>query len=250
MTDGQSGRVGYREIANDLRQRIDSGELPPGSKVPGENELIARFGVAQATARRALDELKNEGLIVAKRGAGTFVREFKPIRRVSPDRLQSWGSGLSIWKADVGTRQRTENITVDIETPPALVAETLKLDEGARVVVRRRRFVVDGKPVQLATSFYPLALVAGSAITEINTGAGGTYARLTELGHEPTRFIEELRTRMPRESERDALELAQGTPVILIVRTAFSADGEPVEVNEMILDSAAYVVAYKFTSSG
>ncbi|MEU7478914.1 GntR family transcriptional regulator [Lentzea sp. NPDC042327] len=246
----ENGRVGYRDIADELRQRIDSGELAPGSRVPGENELITRFGVAQATARRALDELKNEGLIVARRGAGTFVREFKPIRRTSPDRLRNWSSGLSIWKADVGTRQRTENITVDVETPPDPIAKALDLDDGARVVVRRRRYLVDGKPVQLATSFYPLALVAGSAITEINTGAGGTYARLTELGHEPTRFLEELRTRMPRESERDALELAQGTPVILIARTAFTSDNRPVEVNEMTLDSAAYVVAYNFTSSG
>lgn len=252
MTDsGRSGRVGYREIAKELRRLIDSGELPPGGKVPGENELISRFGVAQATARRALDALKNEGLIVAKRGSGTFVREFKPIKRVSPDRMRStWGSGVSMWNADVGTRPRTENTTVGVEDPPALIAEKLGLDEGAQVLVRRRRFTVDDKPVQLATSYYPAALVAGSAITEINTGEGGTYARLTELGHEPVKFVEELQARMPRAAESEALELAQGTPVILIVRTAFTANDLPVEVNEMTLDSHAYVVAYRFTSQG
>lgn len=251
MTDNaQSGRVGYRDIANDLRQQIDSGELPPGSRVPGENDLMSRYGVEQPTARRALDVLKNEGLIVAKRGSGTFVREFKPIRRVSPDRLKatSWGSGRPIWSADVGTRPRTENVTVDVEFPPAPVAEVLKLDDGARVVTRRRKYVVDDKPVQLATSYYPEALVSGSAITEINTGEGGAYARLKELGHEPTKFREELRIRMPRETERQALDLAQGTPVVLIVRTAYTADDQPVEVNEMVLDSAAYVLEYKFTS--
>ncbi|MEV6240380.1 GntR family transcriptional regulator [Lentzea sp. NPDC051838] len=252
MTDNaQPGRVGYRDIANDLRQQIDSGSLPPGSRIPGENDLMGQYGVEQPTARRALDVLKNEGLIVAKRGSGTFVREFKPIRRVSPDRLQantSWGAGRPIWSTDVGTRPRTEGVTVDVELPPAAVAEVLKLDESARVVTRRRRYVVDEKPVQLATSYYPEALVAGSPITEINTGEGGAYARLRELGHEPTKFREELRTRMPREAERQALDLAQGTPVILIVRTAFTADDQPVEVNEMVLDSAAYVLEYKFTS--
>jgi GntR family transcriptional regulator len=55
---------------------------------------------------------------------------------------------------------------------------------------------------------------------------------------------------MPRASEREALDLAQGTPVALIVRTAYTADDRPVEVNEMVLDSAAYVVEYKFTSRG
>ncbi|HUQ56800.1 GntR family transcriptional regulator [Lentzea sp.] len=252
MTDNaRRGRVGYRDIANDLRRQIDSGELPPGSKVPGENDLTSRYGVEQPTARRALDVLKNEGLIVAKRGSGTFVREFKPIRRVSPDRLQagtSWGAGRPIWSTDVGTRPRTEGVEVDVELPPAPVSEVLNLDDGARVVTRRRRYAVDDKPVQLATSYYPEALVAGSAITEINTGGGGAYARLRELGHEPVRFREELRTRMPKESEREALDLAQGTPVILIVRTAYTADDQPVEVTEMVLDSAAYVLEYKFGS--
>ncbi|GHH58909.1 GntR family transcriptional regulator [Lentzea cavernae] len=249
--NAQPGRVGYRDIANDLRRQIDSGELPPGSKVPGENDLTSQYGVEQPTARRALDVLKNEGLIVAKRGSGTFVREFKPIRRVSPDRLQagtSWGSGRPIWTADVGTRPRTEGVTVDVELPAAQVAEVLNLDGGSHVVVRRRTYVVDDKPVQLATSYYSEALVAGSAITQINTGDGGAYARLKELGYEPVRFREELRVRMPRDAERETLDLAQGTPVILIVRTAYTADDQPVEVNEMVLDSAAYVLEYKFTS--
>ncbi|SMC68880.1 GntR family transcriptional regulator [Lentzea albidocapillata] len=252
MTDNaQPGRVGYREIADDLRRQIDSGELPPGSKVPGENDLTSRYGVAQLTARHALDVLKTEGLIVAKRGSGTFVREFKPIRRVSPDRLRasnSWGSGQPIWATDIGTRPRTENVAVDVELPLTSIAEVLGLDEGARVVVRRRTYVVDDKPVQLATSYYPEALVAGSAINEINTGEGGAYARLRDLGYEPVRFREELRVRMPREAERRALDITQDTPIILIVRTAYTADDQPVEVNEMVLDSAAYILEYKFTS--
>lgn len=241
---------GYRDIADELRQQIDSGELPPGSKVPGENDLMNRHGVERMTARHALDVLKNEGLIVARRGAGTFVRDFKPIRRVSPDRLKSatWGSGKSIWGVDVGARARAEDVTVGVEPPSSLVADALKLGAGAQVVVRRRRYVVDGKPVQLAVSSYPEELVAGSAIAEISTGDGGAYARLAELGFEPVRFCEELRIRMPREAEGQALELAQGTPVVLIVRTAYTADERPVEVTEMVLDSASYVLEYRFTS--
>lgn len=58
------------------------------------------------------------------------------------------------------------------------------------MIVRRRRFVLDGKPVLLSTSYLPAALVAGSAITQPDTGAGGTYARLAELGAAPVRFRE------------------------------------------------------------
>ncbi|MGZ3142406.1 GntR family transcriptional regulator [Lentzea chajnantorensis] len=185
----ENGRVGYRDIADELRQRIDSGELAPGSRVPGENDLMSRYDVERPTARQALEVLKNEGLIVARRGSGTFVREFKPIRRVSPNRLRA---GQSIWDADLGSRPRTENVTVDVEQPSSKVAEALDLGDGDRVVVRRRRYVVEDKPVQLATSYFPESLVAGTAITRIDTGSGGVYARLAELGAEPTRFTEEL----------------------------------------------------------
>ncbi|ANZ42858.1 GntR family transcriptional regulator [Lentzea guizhouensis] len=244
MTD--NGRVGYRDIADELRRRIDSGELAPGSRVPGENDLMSRYDVERPTARQALEVLKNEGLIVARRGSGTFVREFKPITRVSPDRLRT---GQSIWDADLGSRPRTENVTVDVEPPSSSVAEALQLADDEHVVVRRRRYVVEDKPVQLATSYFPEALVAGSSIAQIDTGEGGAYARLKELGSEPTKFVEELRVRMPREPEREALELAQGTPIILITRKAYTADDRPVEVNEMVLDSSAYLLEYRFHSN-
>ncbi|WP_367131151.1 GntR family transcriptional regulator [Saccharothrix sp. HUAS TT1] len=242
--------MGYREIADELRQEIDSGQLKPGEKVPGENDLMTRYGVEQPTARRALDVLKNEGLVVAKRGSGTFVREFRPIRRVSPDRLKAvvWGAGRSIWSADLGLRPLDQGTTVTTEPAPPIVAHVLELDEGTAVVVRRRRFAVEDKPVQLATSYYPAQLVEGSPITQPNTGEGGSYARLAELGHKPVRFREELRTRMPREHERQTLELAQGTPVIEIVRTAYTSENLPVEVNLMVLDSSSYVLEYKFAA--
>ncbi|AIA04868.1 hypothetical protein DC74_4388 [Streptomyces noursei] len=108
--------------------------------------------------------------------------------------------------------------------------------------MRRRRFVLDGKPVLWATSFLPAALVAGSAVVDEDTGPGGIYTRLAELGSAPVHFREEVRSRMPSEGEVDRLRLGAGTPVIVIVRTAFADGGRAVEVNEMVLDSAAYVL--------
>ncbi|MFC6090562.1 GntR family transcriptional regulator [Saccharothrix lopnurensis] len=243
-------RMGYREIADELRQEIDSGQLKPGEKVPGENDLMTKYGVEQPTARRALDVLKNEGLVIAKRGSGTYVREFRPIRRVSPDRLKTvvWGTGRSIWSADLGIRPLAQGTEVTTEPAPSIVAHVLGLEEGTAVIVRRRTFAVEDKPVQIATSYYPAYLVEGSAITQANTGEGGSYARLAELGHKPMRFREELRTRMPREHERQTLDLAQGTPVVEIVRTAYTNEDLPVEVNLMVLDGASYVLEYKFSA--
>lgn len=246
-----SGRTGYRAIAEDLRERIDSGDLVPGSKIPSENELMATYGVEQPTARRALEVLKNEGLIIARRGAGTFVREFRTFRRLSPARLKEtvWGSGGSIWQCDDGDRPLTVgDVHVAEEPAPRHVARGLDLTEGQAVLVRRRSYLIEDNPIQFAASYYPADLVRGSRIAEPDTGPGGAYARLAELGCKPVLFREELRSRMPREEEAQTLQLAQGTPVILIVRTAYTEDEKPVEVNEMTLDASSYILEYRFTS--
>lgn len=58
----------------------------------------------------------------------------------------------------------------------------------------------------LAVSYLPHALVEGSAITRVDTGEGGTYARLAELGHAPTHFREEIRSRLPTAEEAEGLQ--------------------------------------------
>ncbi len=171
------------------------------------------------------------------------------IRRRGVQRLaeETWGSGRSIWSSDVGDRVLiVDRIEVGERPAPQWVAEALGLEPGAAVCVRSRRFVLDGKPVQLSTSYLPAELVAGSAITRADSGPGGTYARLAELGHKPVRFREEIRTRMPTAEEAEQLELPSGTPVVHICRTACAGGGRAVEVCEMTLDSASYVLEYEF----
>lgn len=227
-------RPKYQRIADTLREAIRSGEYGPGDRLPGENDLMATHGVARMTARQ---------------GAGVFVREFRPLRRRGIQRLarQQWGNGRSIWSADIEDRSLdVDQVTVSEEAAPDGVAAVLDLADGETVCVRRRRFVLDGKPVLLATSYLPAALVAGSAITQEDTGKGGTYARLAELGHGPVHFREEIRSRMPSKAEASQLSVAAGTPVILICRTAFTDEGRAVEINEMTLDAASYVLEYDF----
>ncbi|MEU2430697.1 MULTISPECIES: GntR family transcriptional regulator [unclassified Streptomyces] len=249
--DGEDRRPKYQRIADELKNAIHSGAYGPGDRLPGENDLMAQYEVARMTARQALGLLQSEGIAEARKGAGVFVRAFRPLRRRGIQRLsrEQWGSGRSVWSADIGERDLVvDGIEVTEADTPRHIAEVLGLEEAERVCVRSRRFVLDGKPVLLATSYLPAALVAGSAITGEDTGPGGTYARLAELGHKPVHFREELRSRMPSHEETAQLSLAPGTPVILICRTAFAEDGRPVEVNEMVLDSAAYVLEYDFDS--
>ncbi|GIH92959.1 GntR family transcriptional regulator [Planobispora siamensis] len=236
----------YRRIADGLREAILSGELRDGDRLPGENALMAQYGVARATARQALSVLINEGLAVPKRGSGVYVRQFRPLRRHGSRRLSQghWGQGQAIWDADTRGRSYTvDEVHIDREPAENDIARVLGT---AEVWVRRRRYSVDGRPVQLSASHFPAALVEGTPILREDTGPGGVYARLGDIGHGPVRFTEELRARMPHPLETDLLDLPAGTPVIVIMRTAYSAAGVPVEVNEMILDAASYVLQYDF----
>ncbi|MFD3803350.1 GntR family transcriptional regulator [Streptomyces sp. NPDC058619] len=239
----------YQRIAAELKAAIESGDYGPGDRLPGENDLMATYEVARMTARQALGVLQSEGLTEARKGAGVFVREFRLIRRRGVQRLASdiWGDGRSIWAADTEDREPVvEFLSVGDEVAPDAVAAVLGLGLGAAACVRRRRFLLDGKPVMLATSYLDAALVAGTPVAEPDSGPGGIYARLAELGYGPARFREEIRSRMPGPDEAARLGLAAGTPVVLVCRTAYTAEGKVVEVNEMVLDSSAYVLEYEF----
>ncbi|MFF4366174.1 GntR family transcriptional regulator [Streptomyces sp. NPDC001594] len=248
-SQGGTRQPKYQRIADALKAAIRSGEYGPGDRVPGENDLMATYEVARMTARQALGVLQNEGLVEARRGAGVFVRSFRIRRRRGIQRLAQgqWGSGRSIWSADLDDRELVvDQIDVSEQKADNRIAGALGLSSGARVWVRSRRFVLEGKPVLFATSYLPSNIVADSAITRADTGPGGVYARLAELGHEPVHFREELRSRMPSADEAERLSLSPGTPVIHLVRTAFAEGGRPVEVNDMTLDSASYVLEYDF----
>ncbi|MFE3604990.1 GntR family transcriptional regulator [Streptomyces goshikiensis] len=247
--DGAVRQPKYQRIAAALKAAIEAGEYGPGDRLPGENDLMSTYGVARMTARQALGVLQAEGLTEARKGAGVFVREFRRIRRRGIQRLavDVWESGRSIWASDIEDRDpEVELLGVTEEAAPSGVAALLGLSGDAVAVVRRRAFLLDGKPVMLATSYLDAVLVGGSPIAEPDTGPGGIYARLADLGHKPARFREEIRSRMPSADEADRLGLAAGTPVVLICRTAFTAEGRVVEVNEMVLDAAAYVLEYEF----
>src|SRR5690348_10409708 len=140
----------YQRIAAALKAAIEAGEYGPGDRLPGENDLMAAYGVARMTARQALGVLQSEGLTEARKGAGVFVREFRLIRRRGIQRLGAdvWGVGRSIWDADTEDREPSvEFLSVADEPAPAAIATVLGIPADAPACVRRRRFLLDGKPV-------------------------------------------------------------------------------------------------------
>jgi GntR family transcriptional regulator len=241
-------RPAYERIATVIRAAILGGQLT--GRLPSLDALAAQHSATREVVRRAMEILRGEGLVVTQQGRGTYVRTFERIVRRSPSRLSQrrWRSGHKIQDADTGIRPRTADVVVGEGPAPAFAAQALGITEDEPVLFRSRRFLVERRPVQLATSYLPLDLVGGTRIAYTDTGPGGIYARLTELGHTPTRFTEHLTARAPRPDEVDRLELttAVGALVLQITRYAYTGADRCIEVNFMILDATAYELVYDF----
>lgn len=170
------------------------------------------------------------------------------ILRESPGRLarDRWGAGQAIQEADVGPQPRTVDVHVDHCPAPPDIAEVLGLGSDQLALRRSRRFMLADRAVQTAVSWLDPELVAGTPITAADSGPGGIYARLAELGHEPVRFREVVRAGHADPDVRTQFELPAGTRTFAITRYAYDAGDRCVEVNEMTLDAAVYVLAYDF----
>jgi GntR family transcriptional regulator len=247
---GESDRPRYWLIAAGLREAIESGQYPAGARLPGENDLMRQHGVARGTARQALAQLVNWGLAEARKGSGIYVRDFRPIVREGIGRLgpSTWPSGASVWSSESEGRDLAiDQVEISETDAPEHVRALLDLPHAAAgTVLRSRRYVLDGKPVLLSRSWLPAAIAAGTPIAQHDTGPGGIYARLAELGHAPARFREDIRARMPLPDETGRLQVAAGTPIVEICRVAVDNEGSPVEVNEMTADASAYIFRYEF----
>ncbi|MFI9275519.1 GntR family transcriptional regulator [Kitasatospora sp. NPDC052896] len=75
----------YRAIARELGRRIDSGDLPPGSRLPTEEALAEQYGVHRLTARQAMVELRTSGLVETRHGSGSYVRPLQRKLEVTVD---------------------------------------------------------------------------------------------------------------------------------------------------------------------
>jgi DNA-binding GntR family transcriptional regulator len=71
--DNTSSAPTYQKVAAAIRQSIETGELRPGDQLPAGPKLASELGVALMTVRRAIDSLRDEGLLRSSHGVGVFV---------------------------------------------------------------------------------------------------------------------------------------------------------------------------------
>jgi GntR family transcriptional regulator len=235
----------YRMIAEALRSKIESGELPsePSGPLPTENELQKEFGASRNTVRDAIKWLTTLGLVETRPGQGTFVVEkpnpFVTTLTIDPETGLGGGEGEDpIYTAEVKASGRTPTSSdprLEIQRATRQVARALHLDKGAEVVSRHQRRFLDGTPWSLQTTFYPMSLVEDGATrlilpAEILEGAV-TYLA-SECGIEQVGYRDTISVRPPDENEARFFRLpADGRiSVFEIHRLGFADDGSRIRL--------------------
>jgi len=254
----------YLRVLEDLRMRIREGVLEPGARVPSRNAIIAKYGVGETAAKHALRVLATEGLIDARVGSGSYVRNTPPARHLEHDRLHFPGSPFGIdesgRRADgmpVGDEPAARYVTWEHHTehitPPPHVARRLGSTVAAGLVTATRYLMTaDGQPVQIATSYEPSGLTAGTAVAlpEQGQSAGrGVIERLRSIGIGVDQVLEELSVRTCLLAEAAALAVPAGSAVITIERTHLSG-GQPVETADIVIPADKYCLVYRFGVPG
>lgn len=251
--DRSSDRAIYRQIADDLRTDITAGVHGPGDRLPSESDLVTRYGVNRRTVQHAFALLIAEGLVYSEHGSGRFVQGRPPVRRLASDRFarRHRRAGKAAFTVEMEQAGRAYDPVTDVEIldlrtgpAPEPIGARLGLGPEDRVLIRARRYVVEGLPLQVATSYVPLDLAEGTAIMTVDTGPGGIYARIEETGHRLTRITEDLAVEVAAEPVQRLLRLPVGAPVIHLVRTAFAVE-RAVEVCDTYLNATAFELSYE-----
>ena len=231
----------YRQIAEDLRQRIASGELAPGSQLPTELELRERYNASRNTVRDAIKWLINLGLVATRPGQGTFVVEkIDPfVTKLSGNPKTGFGGGEGtsyLSEVSEGNRKpATSRIRVEIQEAAPDIAEKLGKPTGSVVVSRHEKRYIDGTPWSMQTSFYPMEFVERGAVklTHPDDIEPGTVHYLAErLGIHQNGYRDWIVVRAPDPSETDVFRLPVDgrTSIIQASRTAFDGNGQPMRV--------------------
>lgn len=238
---GESVLVGplYRQIADDLRRKIESEELLHGMQLPTEDQLMVSYHASRNTVRGALRELTTGGLVYTLHGKGTFVSQrVKPIvTTLTTDPNAGRGRGGVVYMSLVASSGRSPRSTeprVEISKAGPEVAQCLGISRNEDVIIRQEAMYVDDLPWSLQTSFYPRGL-ADRAPGLLGTGdiKEGTVTYMAEHGIRQVGYRDEIEWRFPNEGEITYFDLpADGhIHVVEIRRIAFDQEKRRVRLS-------------------
>lgn len=212
----------YYQLAEWIRERIDSGELKPGDQLPSERELSEQTGISRMTVRQGVAFVVRQGTLVVKPGLGTFIAEPK----LTHDALHLLGFTEEMIRQGWGTASQVLEQTV-LSAPPR-VAGQLDLSPGASVVKIVRLRLAQKTPLLLETVYVPAALCPGLEAEDLVTNS--LYAMLEQKhGLRPKRARQSLESTIANDYEASLLGVEPGTAMILLEGVAYLDHDRPVE---------------------
>ena len=219
----EPGTTVHAQIEDWLAGQIATGALVPGDRLPTEQDLAAWFGVSRMTLRHALAELARRGLVtrtVGRRG-GTFVAAAKLEQDLTT--LAGFSEQLRRHGMVAGARVLSAR-----ERPAGPAAgAALRIGEDDPVCEVRRIRLADGRPIALERSLFPAARFPGMLEFRLD---GSLYELLeVRYGLRPHRARESLEPVTAGVREAEALDVAEGAPLMRVERTAYARSGEPLE---------------------
>ncbi|PZO79758.1 MAG: GntR family transcriptional regulator [Sphingomonas hengshuiensis] len=218
----------YMQLQLRIRQAIRDRELKQDEAIPAERELAMEFGVSRITARRAVNALAAEGLLVRRRGAGTFVAT----------RVEKSFATLSSFSEDMSARGRQPGSkwlsrTIGCVSPEE--ALSLGLSPGADVYRFQRLRMADDVPMALEYT-----TIIGSCLPGVDVVTDSLYAALERNGCRPVRALQRLRAIHFPAEQAHLLSVPVGHAGLFIERRGFLADGSPVESTQSYYRGDAY----------
>ena len=212
--------VRYRAIADDLRRRIDAGELAAGALLPSESELSAAYDVSRVTVRKALDILRDEALVDSRQGFGWFVAT-DPVRQ-SLGRLGTIEDQLG--KLGVGSERRV--VGFRFTAAPPRVRQVLGVDTVLEV---RRVNHADGQPFARVTVWCPEDVGARLSRADVETSPFYELVDVPIGG-----AVQTIGAAAAGREDAALLAVPVGSPVLRCERITRGVDGQALLVSEHV----------------
>lgn len=202
--------------------QIESGELPPGSRLAPERELSLEFNINRMTLRRALGVLEAQGLVERQHGIGNFVSHSRINRQM--DSIFRFTSGMEKRGFSPGTKL----VSIQIIKPEQKLALDLGIDRSSQVYDILRLRSINQEPIMLES--YRIPLERFPELHKFNLQSRSIYEIFeSEYGVKIARSRQSLEPIIATSHEAKMLKITPGDPLMLEERLSFDADGQPIE---------------------
>ena len=220
----------YYQVAQQLEHAIESGKLPPGTRLDNEHVLADQLGVSRPTLRRAIEYLVQRGYLARKRGIGTRVVHTK-VRR--PVELTSLYDDLVM----SGKNPRTTVLSLERVPATDVVAYALGIEEDNPVIALERLRYADDEPLAIMRNWIPSGLVE---LTPEPLERGGLYQVMRAAGIRLHLASQTIGARAAGAAEARLLSARKGEPLLTMQRTTYDDAGRSLEFASHLYRASHY----------